>query len=111
MERMLSQRRRLIRHAGRYMRLMRSAAAVGLTPAEINAVLDSPPAAFPHQLAEAWQISDSLVGQLEQTINEVASAGLFDPPVAFRNKQHERTFRRLNPNRRYDWLRENKYWR
>jgi hypothetical protein len=90
---------------------MRSAAEAGLTPAEVNAILDSPPAAFPYQLAEAWQISDSLVRQLERTISEVASAGQFDPPVEFRSKQHERAFRRLKVGDRRKWLRENKYWR
>lgn len=90
---------------------MRSAAEVGLTPAEVNQVLDSPPAAFPYQLAEAWQISDLLVRQLEATLAEVESAGLFDPPVKFRTKQHERAFRRLKQADRRAWLRDNEYRR
>lgn len=93
------------------MRLMRSAAEAGLTPSEVNENLESPPAAFPYQLAEAWQISDALVRQLEQTISDVATAGLFDPSVEFRSKTHERAFRRLKPAERREWLRDSGYWR
>jgi len=90
---------------------VRSAAEAGLTPAEVNAILDSSPAAFPYQLAEAWQISDALVRQLKQTISEVTATGLFDPAVKFRSRQHERAFRGLKPSARRKWLRENEYWR
>jgi len=109
MSRLRVARVRLKKLVSRKARLRQSAEAAGLTPSDVAAILDSEPARFSSELAEAWQICDSLLNQIHQALSEGAEARIFDTSVKFRSTEHAQAFVNLDGTAGFEWLKQNGY--
>jgi len=81
-----------------------------LSPAEIKAALDAEPAAFPHQLAEGWQVCDFILGQIAETLQSGEKAQIFHAKFKLRDPAHTKVIKGLSSEQLIEWLKANNYW-
>jgi hypothetical protein len=86
-----------------------SAHAAGLTRAEARAVKDADTAFFSHELADAWQISDSLLRQIQETLAVAIEGDIFETAFDLRDEHEAAEFQRLTNEQVIDWLKTNGY--
>lgn len=109
MSRLDELRGKLLDVARQRRQLIESARAAGLTAAEARAALDAETAAFSHELADAWQLSDSLLRQIHETIAGAIEAGVFETNFELRSRKHVRDFKKLKNEEVLEWLKGNDY--
>lgn len=105
----ISSRNRLLRYASRKKRLAESAAAAGLEPGEARAALEADAAFFSHELAEAWQVSDSVLRQTQEMLAAAIERGVFETTFELRTQEHVIEFGKLKSEDVLDWLKLNGY--
>lgn len=101
---------RLPRFGSNYLRLVRSAAEAGLSPAEAKAALDAEPAAFSHHLAEGWQVCDFILTQIAETLQSGEKAQIFHARFDLRSPDHAKAIRGMSSEQLIEWLKANDYW-
>jgi len=103
-------RRRTVATCAGHFRSVSAAKAAGMSRSDVRDVLDSTPAAFSYKLADAWQISDSILRQIAEAHAALSEAHLYSANIHFRSKSDARVFRRLKRAEVIEWLKANKYY-
>jgi hypothetical protein len=98
---------RLLRIGSQRKRFYDSARAAGLTAAEARSALEAEIALFSHELADAWQVSESLIRQIEETVAAAIRSEVFETKFDLQNEQQAVEFQKLRNDEVLDWLKAN----
>jgi len=93
----------------RYHSLAKSAKAAGMSVSDVRQALSSAPAAFSHELAEAWQVCDSILRQIAETHGAASRAQVYRTHIRFASREQAKAFRKLQKGEIIDWLKQNKF--
>lgn len=71
--------------------------------------MEAEPAFFSHELAEAWQLSDSLLRQIEETLAAAIRDDVFETTFDLRSEEEAKEFQKLPSEAAFEWLKTHGY--